>query len=101
MRLDRLKPLPRRIVENAAYMELVFYFEQLSELLRITEMELLEALEDLVCRGILVECNPGYSFQHPLIRLALRRTTSRTRQALIERRMRQMNTQQVAGSASR
>ena len=53
-------------------------------------MEVLDALDDLICRDILVECHPGYRFQHPLIRLALRRTTSRTRQALIERRLQNM-----------
>jgi DNA-binding SARP family transcriptional activator len=100
IRLARLMPLPRKVLENAAYMDSVFDFQQLAYLLELPELELLEAMEDLVCRSILVECHPGYRFQHPLIRLALRRTTSRTRQALIERRLQRMKTHLAAQSAS-
>ena len=87
IRLGRLKPLPLKIIELAAYLEIVFYFDQIASLLEVPEMELLDAFDDLTCRNILVECDPGFQFQHPLIRLALRRTTSKNRQAVIERRL--------------
>jgi len=89
IRLGRLKPLPRKIIEMAAYLEQVFYFDQMACLLDLPEMELLDAFEDLTCRNILIDCEPGYKFQHPLIWLALRRTTSKNRQAVIERRLEQ------------
>ena len=96
IRLGRLKPLPRKIIEIAAYLELVFNFDQVACLLDIPEMELLDAFDDLTCRNFLVECDPGYQFQHPLIRLAMRRTTRKNRQAVIERRLQRLKEQSSA-----
>ena len=84
IRLGRLKPLPRKIIETAAYLDHEFSFDQMACLLDVPEMEMLDAFDDLTCRNILIDCGPGYQFQHPLIRLALRRTTSKNRQAVIE-----------------
>jgi DNA-binding SARP family transcriptional activator len=95
VRLARLSTVPRQIIENAAFMEQVFYFNQLASLLDVTEMELVDALEDLVCRNILLECNPGFQFRHHLVRLALRRMTSKTRQAIIEKHLQRLNAQLV------
>jgi len=87
IRLGRLNPISRQVVEMAAFLEHDINFDQISCLLDFPEMEILDALEDLVCRGILVDCNPGYCFQHKLIRLALRRNTSKNRQAVFEQRI--------------
>jgi predicted ATPase len=96
VRLTRLRTIPRQILENGAFMEQVFYFDQLASLLEVTELELVDALEDLVCRNILLECNPGYRFRHPLVQLALRRMTSKTRQAIIENHLQRLNAHLVA-----
>ena len=96
IRLGRLKPLPRKIIEMAAYLDQEFYFDQMACLLDVPEMEMLDAFDDLTCRNILIDCGPGYQFQHPLIRLALRRTTSKNRQAVIERRLQKAGLESAA-----
>jgi predicted ATPase len=70
-RLDRLTTPTRRILQQAAVMGGDFDFDILLALSGEDEERLLERLDELLARGLLVEENGQYRFAHELIRRVL------------------------------
>lgn len=85
-RLDHLSPIARQVIEVAAIIGYEFRFEQIRWTAGLSEMQTIDALDELVHRRLLVDQEGSYYFQHDLVRQMVRMNLSPTRRQVLERR---------------
>lgn len=85
-RLHHLSPVARQVLEAGAIFGRTFGFD----LVRLTagrrELEIMDGLDELVARQLLVEQPPGYCFHHDLTQRAVEAGLSPMRRQLLHRR---------------
>jgi DNA-binding SARP family transcriptional activator len=96
VRLDRLSPVARQVLEAGAVLGPIFEFQVVHRTTGRGELEALEGLDELLGRQVLLEqavpeqALPGhpqhYRFQHELLRSAIYETLSYGRRQLLHRR---------------
>jgi DNA-binding SARP family transcriptional activator/tetratricopeptide (TPR) repeat protein len=85
-RLDRLSELARQVIQVAAALDPDFDAETLRRASGREEDELLDALDELLAAGIVVERQAQLSFSHPLIPAVVRDGLSGPRRSYVFRR---------------
>jgi predicted ATPase len=86
VRVQRLSPAARQVLESAAVLGTVFDFDTARLTSGRQEGEAIEALEELLSRQLLVAHNGGYRFRHELTREAIYVGLSYHRRRLLHRR---------------
>jgi DNA-binding SARP family transcriptional activator len=84
-RLERLAEPVRQVVQAAAVLEPEVDLPTLRKASGLGEEDLLDALDNLVANGILVEESRGYAFTHPLLPVVARLSLSSARRAFVAR----------------
>jgi DNA-binding SARP family transcriptional activator len=86
VRLRRLEPRARQILEAGAVLGMSFDFDLVRRTAGRGEIEAVDALDEAVARQLLVEEPPGYRFRHALIRQTLEAALGPVRHHLLHRR---------------
>ena len=86
MRLQRLSPQARQVLEAGAVLGETFSFDLVRRTAGRRELETMDSLDELVARQILVEEPSGYRYQHALTRQAVEAASSPVRAQLLHRR---------------
>jgi tetratricopeptide (TPR) repeat protein len=85
-RIERLSEVSRQVVQGAAALEPVFDVDTLRRTSGREEVETLDAIDELLAAGIVVERQGQLVFSHPLIPMVIRGGLSGPRRAFIYRR---------------
>jgi predicted ATPase len=86
VRLNRLSPMARQMLEAGAVLGLGFSYELVQRTAGRTEMEAVDGLDELMRRRLLHEAAGGYQFHHEIIRRVIYESLSHWRQRLLHRR---------------
>jgi predicted ATPase/DNA-binding SARP family transcriptional activator len=86
VRLGRLSPVARQVLEAGAILGPTFRFATVSQTAGRREMETLDGLDELVSRQLLVEEDTYYRFLHDIIRVSVHGDLSHGRRRLLHRR---------------
>ena len=86
VRLGRLAPVARQVLEAGAVLGSLFRFEVVHRTAGRGEMEALDGLDELLDRQVLVEQEIGYQFHHEIIRAVVYGDLSHGRRRLLHRR---------------
>jgi DNA-binding SARP family transcriptional activator len=86
VRLGRLSPVARQVLEAGAVLGPAFRFEIVCQTAGRGEMEALNGLDELLDRQVLEEQDIGYQFHHEIIRAAVYGELSCGRRRLLHRR---------------
>jgi DNA-binding SARP family transcriptional activator len=97
LRLERLLPLSRQLLEAGAVQEIAFGFDFIRKTAGRSELETADALDELVNRTLLVEEGDGFRFRHDLIRAAVYQGLSAWRRRLLHQRVAQVLEAEHAG----
>jgi DNA-binding SARP family transcriptional activator len=84
-RLERLAEPVRQVLQSAAVLEPDLDLPTLRKSTGLGEEELLDALDNLLANGLLVEESRGYAFTHPLLPVVARLSLSSARRAFVAR----------------
>jgi ABC-type oligopeptide transport system substrate-binding subunit/DNA-binding SARP family transcriptional activator len=85
-RLARLQPIARQVVEAGAVLGISFSFAVAREVAGRSEMEMLDGLDELLHRHVLVEDNDDFRFNHEVTRSIVYRQLSQWRRRILHRR---------------
>jgi len=85
-RVGRLNPIARQALEAGAILGQAFTFDVVRLTAGRQEMEMVDGLDELVARQLLVEQATGYRFQHEIVQEVVYRELSFWRQRLLHRR---------------
>ncbi len=85
-RVDRLSAVARQVLEAGAVVGTGFDLDVVRLVAGRRELEVVDALDELVARRLLVEEPSGYRFQHDVVRWTVAASLSPVRQQLLHRR---------------
>jgi tetratricopeptide (TPR) repeat protein len=85
-RVGRLNPTARKVLEAAAVLGTIFHFDAVRLTSGRQEDEVVEALEEMLARQLVVAHDDGYGFRHELTREAIYLELSQQRRRLLHRR---------------
>ncbi|RIK45088.1 MAG: hypothetical protein DCC55_00075 [Chloroflexi bacterium] len=88
-RLERLSPLSRQVLEAGAVQETAFGFDFICKTAGRSELETVDALDELVNRTLLVAEGNDFRFRHDLIRAAVYQELSPWRRRVLHQRVAQ------------
>jgi tetratricopeptide (TPR) repeat protein len=100
VRLGRLAPVARQVLEAGAVLGPLFRFEVVRRTAGRGEMEALDGLDELLDRQVLEEQDSGYQFQHEIIRTVVYGNLSYGRRRLLHRRAGEALEREVRGQAA-
>jgi tetratricopeptide (TPR) repeat protein len=89
-RLERLLPLSRQVLEAGAVRETTFGFDFIRKTAGRSELETVDALDELVNRTLLVQDGDSFRFRHELIRAVIYQALSPWRRRVLHQRVAQV-----------